>query len=88
MLRTAMWMGWRFAVGPAAVLLVIGGLRSLRRQSGGLRLLTGAWGFAAGILSLPLALWPTEFGIGALAPLLPLPALAGLALTVMHKEQK
>lgn len=38
-------------VGPAAgsVLLLLGAVRTLRTQSGGLRLLCGAWGFACGM---------------------------------------
>ena len=77
-------MSW-FLVALGAALLFIGGLRTLRGEAGGLRLLAGAWGFATGLLSAPLALWP--FGIGALAFFLPLPALAGLALAVLHKER-
>jgi len=78
--------GWVYAA--AAVLLGVGAFRTLRRMSGGLRLLAGAWGFAAGMLVLPLgnsgangAAFDTG---GALFAAI---ALAGLALTVLHKEK-
>ena len=79
------WEQWLVVI-LAGSLLFFGGLRSWRKMSGGLRLLTGAWGFAAGLLSIPLALSPMDFRIGALEYLLPLLAFAGLALTVLHKE--
>lgn len=71
-----------------AVALGVGGFRTLRKMSGGLRLLAGAWGFAAGLLTLPLGATrsaDTAFDTGGLA--LALIALAGLALTVLHKEK-
>jgi hypothetical protein len=82
--------GWVYAV--AALLLLVGGFRTLRKMSGGLRLLAGAWGFAAGVLMMPLVVaagTPSIIGrlsAGELA--LMLVALAGLALTVLHEERK
>lgn len=82
-----------------AALLLTGGFRTLRKMSGGLRLLAGAWGIAAGLL-LQSQLTPADLAgpqgsysadHGFLTyPLLALPfiALAGVALTVLHKESK
>ncbi|MEZ5957612.1 MAG: hypothetical protein R3C27_10435 [Hyphomonadaceae bacterium] len=81
----------------SAVLLLAGAFRTLRKMSGGLRLLCGAWGFAAAFLltvsgTMTLMIVAPEnapgpvvaaFTIGA-----PLLALTGLALTVLHKETK
>ncbi len=86
--------GWAYTV--AALLLFIGAFRTLRKMSGGLRLLAGAWGVAAGIWMLPLASIAPSTGeslddsvaASALAIALLLAALAGLALTVLHKETK
>jgi hypothetical protein len=75
--------------GLVAVLLLIGGFRTLRKMSGGLRLLGGAWGLAAGVLALPLSAVRAEgaafdtFGAALFAL-----SLVGLALTVLHKETK
>jgi hypothetical protein len=75
--------------GLVAVLLLIGGFRTLRKMSGGLRLLGGAWGLAAGVLTLPLSASRAEgaafdtFGAALFAL-----SLVGLALTVLHKETK
>lgn len=98
----------RFSVGEipwaamlAGALLLTGWYRTWRKMSGGLRLLAGAWGFAAGLLSLTLLLAP-EPPADALVhdiyyvttPYAWLPiaflifALLGLALTVLHKESK
>lgn len=80
--------GWIYAA--TALALLTGGYRTVRKLSGGLRLLAGAWGFAAGLLMLPHTV-PQAAGydafrdIGALIMLLV--ALAGLALTVFHKER-
>ncbi len=83
-------------VGIAALLLV-GGVRTLRQASGGLRILAGAWGVVAGMTILPFAFPPRNCGgsyavdIGAFSYLIaatPAIALAGLALTVLHKEKK
>ncbi|HRE43068.1 MAG TPA: hypothetical protein PKY87_03760 [Terricaulis sp.] len=98
----------RFSVGdfPAAAmlagaLLLMGWYRTWRKMSGGLRLLAGAWGFAAGLLSLMLLLAPVPPAEALLhdtyyvtTPYAWLPnvflalALLGLALTVLHKESK
>ena len=79
--------GWANVV--AAALLLLGGFRTLRKMSGGLRLLAGAWGVAAGLLALPLTASRAD---GALfdtgGAVLCVVALAGLALTVLHKESK
>ena len=79
--------GWVYVA--TAALLLFGGFRTLRKMSGGLRLLAGAWGVAAGLLALPLmasraggAMFDT--GGAALCAV----ALVGLALTVLHKETK
>jgi hypothetical protein len=79
-----------------AVLLWAGAFRALGQLSGGLRLLAGAWGVAAGMLMSPAMQMGSlrnalfDFGAWALAVFALLPAipLAGLALTVLHKEQK
>lgn len=79
----------------AGVLLMIGGVRTLRKLSGGLRLLSGAWGLAAGIMVLPFAqsgslagflreLGPFGYAIIAVAFI----CASGLALTVLHQERK
>lgn len=90
---------FQFATGVAAwihagvaLLLALGGFRTLRKMSGGLRLLAGAWGLTAGLLLMPLTvaqvsptmlarLGPGELGFIAVA-------LVGLALTVLHQERK
>lgn len=79
--------GWIYAV--VAIALALGGFRTLRKMSGGLRLLAGAWGLSAGVLALPLmsvrlAEAATDAGGIALFAV----SLAGLALTVLHKETK
>lgn len=71
----------------AALGLALGGFRTLRKMSGGLRLLSGAWGFAAGVLMLPLVTAreaPLSVAEGAFMAI----ALFGLALTVLHQERK
>lgn len=72
--------------------LLIGALRTLRQMSGGLRLLAAVWGFAAGLLMLPLTMPRSplsEFAqISGLEIAFVLVALAGAALTVLHKEKK
>lgn len=77
--------GWIYA-GTAAMLLV-GGFRTLRKMSGGLRLLAGAWGLAAGLQLLPYMTASTA-AFSPLAAALTLLSLVGLALTVTHKERK
>jgi hypothetical protein len=82
--------GWVYA--GTAVLLLLGGFRTLRKLSGGLRLLAGAWGFAAGLLMMPIVVAQgapstlSRLSTGETSFLLV--ALAGLALTVLHKERK
>ena len=79
--------GWVYA--GVAVVLLLGGFRTLRKMSGGLRLLAGAWGIAAGLLMLPLTMMRFSDATSDLAALaLALTALAGVALTVLHKERK
>lgn len=73
-----------------AVILASGAFRTLRKMSGGLRLLAGAWGVVVGLLSAPL---PAAINAGAAgsSPLeigFVLIALICLALTVLHKETK
>lgn len=78
-------------VGPAAgsVLLLLGAVRTLRTQSGGLRLLCGAWGFACG-----MAWYAPSYDIpplvpGTLAVTGPvLVSAIALALVVLHQEKK
>lgn len=85
----------------AGALLLTGWYRTWRKQSGGLRLLAGAWGLAAGLLSLTLLLAPQSppakdlydayyatTPYGWLPTAFFLIALLGLALTVLHKESK
>lgn len=80
----------------AATLLLIGCFRTLRGMSGGLRLLAGAWGVVMGLMGMPVA--PADPSLSysvtpdwaLLMPIIALPwiAVAGLALTVLHKERK
>jgi len=79
----------------ASALLLVGGFRTIRALSGGLRLLGGAWGVLAGLTATPLARpeAPSSYTVdlGLLSVVLvaaPWIALTGLALTVLHKEQK
>lgn len=88
------WSIGLLAVLLTGVLLLIGGFRTLRRMSGGLRLLSGAWGMAAGlmlyVLSQPGSLQSlfADFGGSAYVMIaLACVTLAGLALTVLHKEK-
>lgn len=79
--------GWIFA--GVAVLSLLGGFRTLRKMSGGLRLLAGAWGVAAGVMSLPLlAARPPEAALDTGGIAMFAVSLIGVALTVLHKEQK
>lgn len=78
--------GWVYV--GAALLLGLGAFRTLRRMSGGLRLLAGAWGFAAGVLTLPLGnALPEGAAFDTGGAVFAAIALAGLALTVLHKEK-
>jgi len=80
----------------AGVLLLVGALRTLRKMSGGLRLLAGAWGLSLGMMLQPWIFPGLNYActVGAaeldalaylIAPI-PLLSLAGFALTVLHKE--
>lgn len=67
----------------------VSGFRTLRKMSGGLRLLAGAWGLAACVLSLPLmGARPAEAAIDTGGIALFAVSLAGVALSVLHKERK
>ncbi|MEZ5994314.1 MAG: hypothetical protein R3C25_01025 [Hyphomonadaceae bacterium] len=78
-------------IGPiaAGLMLALGAYRTLRSLSGGLRLLCGAWGVAAGLAwyapsyNFPDMI-PAPLAIGA--PVLV--SALGLALVVLHKEKK
>lgn len=81
----------------SAALLLMGAFRTLRKMSGGLRLLCGAWGFAAAFLfgaARTMALTVVipentpDVVIRGMLTGLPFVALLGLALTVLHKETK
>jgi len=79
------------AVGPvaAAVLLVLGASRTLRAQSGGLRLLCGAWGITTGLAWFAPSYDFPDFVPGPVAVASPvLVSAIGLALVVLHKETK
>lgn len=79
------------AAGPiiAAILLCIGAWRTLRAMSGGLRLLCGAWGIATGLAWYAPAYHFPDFVPGMIAVGAPvLVSAIGLALVVLHKEQK
>lgn len=73
----------------AALLLVTAGYRTLKKMKGGLRLLCGAWGLTAGMVWVSVAPFAETLSQGdaetVYALLLPV-SLAGLALTVLHKE--
>ena len=79
------------ALGPAfaALLLAFGAVRTLRAQSGGLRLLCGAWGVGFGeAWFAPTYNFPA-FVPGMLAVAAPVfISAAGLALVVLHQEKK
>jgi hypothetical protein len=70
-----------------ALLLAAGSFRTLRKMSGGLRLLGGAWGFAAGLLVLPLTSQAEGAAFDTGGAVMAVIALIGLALTVLHKEK-
>lgn len=79
------------AAGPAiaAALLVLGAARTLRAMSGGLRLLCGAWGLAAGMAWYAPSYDAPDFIPGMVVIATPvLVSAIGLALVVLHKEQK
>jgi hypothetical protein len=76
---------WIYAV--VATGLGVGAFRTIRKMSGGLRLLAGAWGLAAGVLMLPLTV-ARSTPLSAAEAALIAAAFIGLALTVLHKETK
>lgn len=72
-----------------SLLLLSGGFRTLRKMSGGLRLLAGAWGVSAGVLCLPLlGARPAEAALDTGGIAMFAISLVGLVLTVLHKERK
>lgn len=78
-------------LGPviAAVLLALGAYRTLTAKSGGLRLLCGAWGIAAGLAWFAPSYDIPNFVPGMLAVGGPvLISAIGLALVVLYKEPK
>lgn len=79
------------AIGPAAAiaLLGLGAFRTLTARSGGLRLLAGAWGVAAGLAWYAPSYDFPDFVPGAVAIGAPvLVSAIGLALVILHKESK
>ncbi len=97
---TALQLSWDVGLQPLilagiGLALLAGAYRTLRKMSGGLRLLGGAWGVAAGLLLQPLTFdsapsegaYAVPLGLFAAALVVaPYLALAGLALVVLHKE--
>lgn len=98
-------VSWGFVVSWVlaliATLLIAASYRTLRQLSGGLRLLAGAWGLAAGMMLEPFSLRPpldvslhdTYYLVadpltGWMGVALTVTPLVGLALTVLHKEKK
>jgi hypothetical protein len=79
------------SIGPIALalLLALGAHRTLRAMSGGLRLLCGAWGIATGMAWYAPSYDFPDFIPGPLAIGAPvLVSAIGLALVVLHKQQK
>ncbi|MBL8543785.1 MAG: hypothetical protein JNJ63_08225 [Hyphomonadaceae bacterium] len=83
------------AMAVIGALLALGGFRTLRKMSGGLRLLCGAWGLAAGYSLIPIVqagslqsffedFGPLAYAMAAIT----LISASGLALTVLHQERK
>jgi hypothetical protein len=66
--------------------LGVGAVRTLKKQSGGLRLLSGAWGLMTGLAIAPI-LVSLGGPIAVLSWVLAGLAIAGLLLTVLHKEK-
>jgi hypothetical protein len=72
----------------SALLLLMAAFRTLRKMSGGLRLLCGAWGLIAG-LSIERLFAFSELNVwSGIVLAFALISAAGLALTVLHKETK
>lgn len=95
------WQPWPFFVVDylAAAMLLLGGARTLRKQKGGLRLLSGGWGFTAGMAWMAFFLTWQQAGAGSsftdtvtpntlltLIGALLVASLGGLAFAVLHKE--
>jgi hypothetical protein len=79
------------ATGPVitAILLMLGAYRTLTAKSGGLRLLCGAWGLCVGMAWYAPSYNAPDFIPGMLVIAAPVTVSAiGLALVVLHKEQK
>ncbi len=91
-LATAPWRSFEFAsIGPiaAALLLGLAAWRTLAGRSGGLRLLSGAWGLAAGLAwYAPSYNFPDFVPLAAAITAPVLVSAIGLALVVLHKERK
>ncbi|MDX2274171.1 MAG: hypothetical protein NW206_01875 [Hyphomonadaceae bacterium] len=75
--------GWLYV--GTALILASGAIRTLRKMSGGLRLLAGAWGVTVGLLATPIFIATNNSPLSIAFVLI---ALAGLMLTVLHKEKK
>lgn len=74
--------------GVSAALLLIAAYRTLRKMSGGLRLLCGAWGLVAGLSIERLFLF-SELNLWALIVVtFAAVSCLGLTLAVFHKETK
>ena len=78
----------RFLPVLGLVPLGFGAYRTLNKMSGGLRLLSGAWGLMAGLVLAPIFRgMATGVGAAPLFWLLSGLAILGLSLTVLHKEK-
>ncbi len=86
------WSSFEFgSLGPllTAALLGLGAWRTLTAKSGGMRLLCGAWGVAAGLAWYAPSYNVPDFILAMLAVSAPvLVSGIGLALAVLHKERK
>lgn len=71
----------------SAGLLLAAAVRTLRKQSGGLRLLCGAWGLTAGLSVERLLGFDAIHFWSLLVAGLAAVSIGGLALTVLHKEK-
>lgn len=78
----------RFLPALGLIPLGFGAARTLNKQSGGLRLLSAAWGLMAGLTLAPIfAGFATATATAPLFWFLALLAIGGLLLTVLHKEK-